>query len=195
MLDEAIQRHLAPLLDRLAYLEEMLEGGSRQGRNAIQLGFVSELIDGQRVVVEFGKDSFTPPIKWASMACGETAFYRAPSVGELALVLNWAAGDRFTSSVAIVGISSAEHPLPSADPNKVIEKIGRHGWVEWDVETGELLIKAKRIKLDAEEVHATHELSDGVRKLSEDRSIYDDHDHNETQNVTKKPNQKQGKTA
>lgn len=192
MFDEAIQRHLTPLLDRLAYLEEQIEGGERQGRNAIQLGLIRELVDGQRVVVEFSKDSFTPPIKWAAMACGETAFYRAPSVGEMALVLNWGDGERFTSSVAIVGIASTKYPLPSADPNKVIEKIGAHGWVEWNVETGELLVKAKRITFDAEEVHATHELSDGVRKISQDRGIYDGHDHNETQNVTKKPNQKQG---
>ncbi|MGE9755583.1 hypothetical protein ACQP3R_22565 [Bacillus inaquosorum] len=192
MLDEAIQRHLTPLLDRLTYLEEQIEGGERQGRNAIQLGLIRELVDGQRVVVEFSKDSFTPPIKWAAMACGETAFYRAPSVGEMALVLNWGDGERFTSSVAIVGIASTKYPLPSADPNKVIEKIGAHGWVEWNVETGELLVKAKRITFDAEEVHATHELSDGVRKISQDRGIYDGHDHNETQSVTKKPNQKQG---
>lgn len=192
MLDEAIQRHLNPLMERIAYLEEQLEGGSRQGRNAIQLGFVRELVDGQRVIVEFSKDSFTPPIKWAAMACGQTAHYRAPSEGELALVLNWGAGERFTSSVAIVGIASSDYPLPSADPNLVIEKIGDHGWVEWDVETGELLIKAKRITFDAEEVHATRELSDGVRRVSADRAIYDGHDHNETQSVTKKPNQKQG---
>lgn len=192
MFDHMIQAALSPLRDRIAELEEQTESGRRQSRNGINMGHVAALVDGQRIIVSLDTNTKTPPIRWAALACGITSSYRAPSVGEIALVLNWGNGDSHASSIALVGIPSADHPLPASDPNKVVDKIGDKGWMEWDVETGELLVRAKKVTFDSEEMHCTGEISDKVRKISDDRKIYDGHDHDETQSVTRTPNQKQG---
>lgn len=62
MFEQFIEQKLAPLMDRLAELEEQIESGARRGRNAIQMGTVVKVV-GQRVVIAIGK-ARTPPIKW-----------------------------------------------------------------------------------------------------------------------------------
>jgi len=126
MIEQVIDAKLAPLIDRLAELEEMLESGARRGRNAIQLGTVVKVV-GKRVVIAMGK-ARTPPIKWFAVAAGDVIECRYPSKGEMALVLNYGSGDRNSSAIALVGIPSDQFPLPSDDQNLVIRKIGPLGW-------------------------------------------------------------------
>lgn len=190
MLEQFIEQKLAPLMDRLAELEEQIESGARRGRNAIQMGTVAKVV-GQRVVIALGK-ARTPPIKWFACAAGDVIEWRTPSVGELALVLNYGSGDRNTSSIALVGIPSDKFPLPSSDPNKVVRKIGALGMEEWDKETGKLTITAPGgVEFVTKEVHSTGEMSDATRTMSADRNIYNDHDHPHGDPTVGKPNQKQ----
>lgn len=177
MIEQVIDAKLAPLIDRLAELEEMLESGARRGRNAIQLGTVVKVV-GKRVVIAMGK-ARTPPIKWFAVAAGDVIECRYPSKGEMALVLNYGSGDRNSSAIALVGIPSDQFPLPSDDQNLVIRKIGPLGWEEWNKETGALLIRAPEwIKMDTKLLECTGEIKDKVRTMSEDREIYNDHGHN-----------------
>lgn len=186
MFEQFIEQKLAPLMDRLAELEEQIESGARRGRNAIQMGTVAKVV-GQRVVIAIGK-ARTPPIKWFATSAGDVIEWRTPSVGELALVLNYGSGDRNTSSIALVGIPSDQFPLPSSDPNKVVRKIGALGMEEWDKETGKLTVTAPGgVEFVTREVHSTGEMSDATRSMSEDREIYNDHDHG----GGPKPSQKQ----
>lgn len=190
MLEQYIEQKLAPLIDRLAELEEQLESGARRGRNAIQMGTVAKVV-GQRVVIAIGK-ARTPPIKWFACAAGDVIEWRYPSQGELALVLNYGSGDRNTSSIALVGIPSDRFPLPSSDPNKVVRKIGALGMEEWDKETGKLTVTAPGgVKFVTPEVNSTGELSDATRSVSADRGIYNGHDHPHGDPTVGQPNQKQ----
>ncbi|MGL5596596.1 MAG: hypothetical protein ACRDDA_00410 [Aeromonas sp.] len=190
MLEQFIEQKLAPLMDRLAELEEQIESGARRGRNSIQLGTVSKVV-GQRVVIAMGK-ARTPPIKWFALAAGDVIECRYPSQGEIALVLNYGSGDRNSSAIALIGIPSDQFPLPSDDQNLVIRKIGPLGWEEWDKETGSLTIKAPPfIRLETELLDCTGEVRDKTRSMSEDRKIYNVHDHPHGDPIVGKPNQKQ----
>lgn len=190
MIEQLIDQKIAPLLDRIAQLEEELESGARRGRNAIQMGTVSKVV-GQRVVIELGKAS-TPPIKWFAVAAGDVIECRYPSRGEIALVLNYGSGDRNTSAIALVGIPSDQYPLPSDDQNLVVRKVGMLGMEVWDKTAGSLTIKAPAwVRFDTTLLECTGDIKDAVRMMSEDRSIYNEHDHPETQDTTKKPNQQQ----
>lgn len=176
MFEQLIESKLAPLIDRLATLEEELESGARRGRNSIQLGTVVQVV-GNRVVIAIGKAK-TPPIKWFACVAGDVIECRYPSEGEMALVLNYGSGDRNSSAIALVGIPSDQFPLPSADQNKVIRKVGALGWEEWDKVTGSLTIKAPPfVKFDTALLQCTGDIQDKVRTMSADRIIYNGHDH------------------
>ena len=190
MFEQLIDSKLAPLMDRLAQLEEDLESGARRGRNGIQLGTVAKVV-GQRVVITLGK-ARTPPIKWFACVAGDVIECRYPSVGEMALVLNYGSGDRNSSAIALVGIPSDQFPLPSADQTKVIRKIGALGWEEWDKATGKLIVKAPGgVEFVTPLLHSTGEMSDKIRAMSADRTIYNGHDHPHGDPTVGKPNQKQ----
>lgn len=190
MFEQLIESKLVPLIDRLATLEEELESGARRGRNSIQLGTVVQVV-GQRVVIAMGKAK-TPPIKWFACVAGDVIECRYPSEGEMALVLNYGSGDRNSSAIALVGIPSDQFPLPSADPNLVIRKIGSKGWEEWNKETGALTIKAPGgVKFETPMLESTGEVKDKIRAMSADRTIYNGHDHPHGDPTVGKPNQKQ----
>lgn len=186
MIEEVISSMLAPLMDRISEIEAELENGARRGRNSIQLGVVAKVV-GQRVVIAMGK-ARTPPIKWFALAAGDVIECRYPSQGEIALVLNYGSGDRNSSAIALIGIPSDQFPLPSDDPNLVIRKIGPLGLEEWNKETGSLTIKAPEfIRLDTKLLDCTGEVRDKTRSMSDDRIIYNGHDHG----GGPKPSQKQ----
>ena len=190
MIEQLISSMLAPLMDRISDIESDLESGARRGRNSIQLGTVSKVV-GQRVVIAMGK-ARTPPIKWFALAAGDVIECRYPSQGEIALVLNYGSGDRNSSAIALIGIPSDQFPLPSDNQNLVIRKIGPLGWEEWDKETGSLTIKAPPfIRLETALLDCTGEVRDKTRSMSEDRKIYNGHDHPHGDPTVGKPNQKQ----
>lgn len=182
---------LAPIYDRLAELESALESGARQGRNAIQLGTVAKVVNGRRVVIAIGKAS-TPAIKWFALWAGDVIEYRCPSVGEMALVLNYGSGDNNQSSIALVGIPSDAFPLPADDPNLVHQKIGSLASLTWNKETGGLKITAPGgVEWDTPLVSCTGDIKDKVRTMAEDRDIHNGHDHPHGDPTVGKANQKQ----
>ncbi|UCQ23071.1 phage baseplate assembly protein V [Edwardsiella piscicida] len=190
MLEQLIEARLAPLLDRITQIEEGLESDARRGRNAIQLGTVSAVI-GQRVVITVGK-ARTAPIKWFACAAGDVVECRYPSIGEMALVLNYGSCDRNSSAVAIVGIPSDQYPLPSTDKNRVIRKVGALGMEEWDKVTGKLTITAPGgITADTPLFECSGDVRDAKGTMAADRDIYNNHDHNTPRGISQKPNQKQ----
>ena len=135
MFEAMLAAALQPVYDRLTELEEANERGGRRTRQAIQLGVVKKLV-GTRVVIQIGK-AHTPPIKWFSLWAGEAMTWRAPSEGEMALVLNYGSGDRNTSSIALVGVDSERYPFPVDDPNLVHQKLGNTGaLLEWKLDEG-----------------------------------------------------------
>lgn len=177
MFETMLAAALQPVYDRLTELEEANERGGRRTRQAIQLGVVKKLV-GTRVVIQIGK-AHTPPIKWFSLWAGEAMTWRAPSEGEMALVLNYGSGDRNTSSIALVGVDSERYPFPVDDPNLVHQKLGDTGaLLQWQLDTGALLIKAPgNIVLDTPLLDCTGEVKDSVRTMSADRDIYNGHLH------------------
>lgn len=191
MIEQMLQSYLQPVYDRLTELESSQESGARQGRNAIQLGRVASVVDGKRVVIAVGKAS-TPAIKWFALWAGEVIEYRCPSVGEMALVLNYGSGDNSQSSIALVGIPSDAFPLPVNDPDLVHQQIGPLASLTWRKSDGYLTINApggtKLITplLDVPE----GDIKDQVRTMAADRDIYNDHDHFHGSPKTSPANQK-----
>lgn len=177
MFETMLAAALQPVYDRLTELEEANERGGRRTRQAIQLGVVKKL-KGTRVVIQIGK-AHTPPIKWFSLWAGEAMTWRAPSEGEMALVLNYGSGDRNTSSIALVGVDSERYPFPVDDPNLVHQKLGDTGaLLEWQLDKGALRIKAPgNIVFDTPLLDCTGEVKDAVRTMSADRKIYNGHLH------------------
>ncbi|MGL5370791.1 MAG: hypothetical protein ACRDBF_07170, partial [Plesiomonas shigelloides] len=129
IIDQMLSMRLSPLLDRIAALEELIETGRRRSNNGILLGKIKS-VTGSRCVVSVGKNN-TPLIKWFSSAAGDVAYYREPSVGETALLLNYGAGDNLQGCVALVGIDSDDFPFPTDDPNLVYTKVA-DGFQYWD---------------------------------------------------------------
>lgn len=118
-------------------------------RNLNRLGTVKE-VSGSRIVVDFGNGAETPFIQWFSLA-GEFSSWRAPSIGEQVLVLNYASGDDETSCVALAGFFSTKHPPKSTDLSTAHMR-----WNDFFDATvqdnGSLLVKLKKqIVLDAGE--------------------------------------------
>lgn len=190
MLEQKLQSYLQPIYDRLAELESAHESGSRQGRNAIQLGRVAEVVDGRRVVIAIGKAS-TPAIKWFALWAGEVVEYRCPSPGEMALVLNYGSGDNSQSSIALVGIPSDQFPLPVNDPNLVHQKIGALASLTWDKAAGKLEVVAPGgVKFLTPMLNVPEgDVKDQVRTMQGDRDIYNGHDHFHGTPKTSTPNQ------
>ena len=192
MFEQMLQSYLQPVYDRLAELESSQESGARQGRNAIQLGRVASVVDGQRVVISIGKAK-TPAIKWFALWAGDVIEYRCPSVGEMALVLNYGSGDNSQSSIALVGIASDQFPFPAHDPNLVHQQIGPLASLIWSKSDGKLVINApggtllNTPLLDVPE----GDIKDRTRTMAEDRDIYNEHDHFHDTPKTKPANQKQ----
>lgn len=190
MIEQMLQHYLQPVYDRLSELESAQESGSRQGRNAIQLGRVAAVVDGKRVVIAIGKAK-TPAIKWFALWAGDVVEYRCPSVGEMALVLNYGSGDNNQSSIALVGIPSDKFPLAVSDPNLVHQQIGSLASLTWDKAAGKLEVVAPGgIKfltplLDVPE----GDVKDKTRTMQGDRDIYNGHDHFHGDPKTSTPNQ------
>ncbi|MDG3089125.1 hypothetical protein P7F88_25015 [Vibrio hannami] len=78
-----------------------------------RLGTVKEVV-GNRIVVDYGNGGESPLIRWSSLA-GEFSSWRAPSIGEQVIVINYAAGDDETCCLALVGFYSDTHPSKSED--------------------------------------------------------------------------------
>lgn len=118
--------------------------------------------------------------------------WRYPSQGELALVLNYGSGDRNTARLrwsASPLTNSLSHPVIRT---RLSERSAPLAW-----RCGTRRQESSRSRRQAALsslptlVHSTGELSDATRSMSEDREIYNGHDHPHGEPTVGKPNQKQ----
>ena len=111
---------VTPILERLEALESEIEDLDRRTHSLIRLGKVEEIhSSGTLIRVRHG-ELITPFISWFAATAGDTSDYRCPSVGEQALLLNFAGGDNGAQVKALVGLPSALFPPPSGDPDEVL---------------------------------------------------------------------------
>lgn len=188
------RQYLAPLQEAVAELQEMAETNRRQGNNFINKGVVVSAPEGRRVVVQIGENR-TPPIQFLVPAAGKVIQYRCPSPGEIAIVLNFGSGDNFQSCIALCGLESASFPFPVFDPDIAMTAYGEKAFTRVSLETGKMEIHAAggvEFVDTPEVVNRSGEVADRTRSMSEDRKIYDGHDHNGVHGKTSPPNQKQG---
>ncbi|CAM3934296.1 phage baseplate assembly protein V [Vibrio aquimaris] len=103
------------MLDALAIVKKF-KNLHRLLRNMVRLGSVVEVV-GDRAVIQYQSGTRSPLIRWVSLA-GAFSAWRAPSVGEQVVTLNYSGGDDETACVALVGLYSNAHPSKSQDPHQ-----------------------------------------------------------------------------
>jgi len=198
LIENLVREMVEPHIEKMEQLSTEVEELRRRMHLMIRLGRVSKIHkSNQQIKVKHG-DLETPLIKWFAQSAGRVSHYRCPTVNEQVILLNFGAGNTGAQSIALVGIDSTEFPFSTDNPDLVMTAYGDKCAEIWDMEKGTLTLKAeKEILLDTKLVHATEdihadgEVSDQVRTMSEDRNIYNDHDHDHGDPITKKPNQSQ----
>ena len=126
---------------------------------------------------------------------GKVSHYRRPSVGELCLLINLGSGTNLNNAVALMGLPSSQYPVPTTKENEVMVDYGNGMTELYDVESRKLVAKypgGYEIHADSKQIgdlqiegdtkqkgniEATKEISDGVRSMSEDRNLFNAHDH------------------
>ncbi|WP_122036442.1 phage baseplate assembly protein V [Aliivibrio sp. EL58] len=138
---------------------------------------------------------------------GKVSHYRRPSVGELCLLVNLGSGTNLNNAVALMGLPSSKYPAPTTKENEVMVDYGNGMTELYDIESGKLVAKypgGYEIHADSKQIgknelegdsiqkgnqqiegdtkqkgniEATKEISDGVRSMSEDRNLFNAHDH------------------
>jgi phage baseplate assembly protein V len=126
---------------------------------------------------------------------GKVSHYRRPSVGELCLLVNLGSGTNLNNAVALMGLPSSKYPAPTTKENEVMVDYGNGMTELYNIESGKLVAKypgGYEIHADSKQIgdlqiegdtkqkgniEATKEISDGVRSMSEDRNLFNAHDH------------------
>ena len=202
MLRELVENLVTEMLDsHLEKFEDLsteIEDLRRRLQMMIRIGYVLKVHDNNKLIKVKHGNLETPFIKWFAQSAGKVSHYRCPSVNEQVLLLNFGAGDTSSQSIALVGIDSVNFPFPCENKDQVITNYGDKCAEVWDLQKGTLTFKAKnKIILDTKLVHATEDIhadkniSDQVRTMSEDRNIFNVHDHNHGPNTSNPPNQNQ----
>ena len=138
---------------------------------------------------------------------GKVSHYRRPSKGELCLLINLGSGTNLNNAVALMGLPSTQYPAPTTNENEVMTDYGNGMTELYNLENGKLVAKypgGYEIHADSKQIgknelegdsiqkgnqqiegdtkqkgniEATKEISDGVRSMSEDRNLFNAHDH------------------
>ena len=88
-------------------------------RSLVRIGEVIE-VKGRTVRVAFPLGGHSPFIPWFSPAAGDALTWRAPSVGEQCLVINWSSGQNERQLLCLPGLfSDSFNPDKDLDPNKI----------------------------------------------------------------------------
>ncbi len=126
---------------------------------------------------------------------GKVSHYRRPSVGELCLLVNLGSGTNLNNAVALMGLPSTKYPAPTTNENEVMTDYGKGMTELYNIDSGKLIAKYpggyeihanskhignQQIEGDTKQkgnIEATKEITDGVRSMSEDRNLFNVHDH------------------
>lgn len=210
MIESLVRDMLSPYLERMEELSTEVEELRRRMQLMIRLGHISQVHESHQLVKIKHGELDTPFIKWFAQSAGRVSHYRCPTVGEQALILNFAAGNTGLQSIALVGIDSSQFPFPVDNPAQIMTTYGDKCAEIWDMDAGTLTFKASEmIKLDTKLVHATKnvhadnnidagknihakgESSDKTRTMQADRDIYNGHVHPHGEPKTSAPEQQQ----
>ncbi|MBV7264320.1 phage baseplate assembly protein V [Photobacterium sp. WH24] len=131
-------------------LVEDVDDLKRRQRNQIREGHVVRL-EGRKVVVDYASDSddeyVSPLIPWLPDYAGEVLTWRAPSIGERAIVLNLSGGDDEAHAVALPAMYSTAFQPDDIDPDKTYTSINDVFRVTADKQGNYLLEAAKSVKV------------------------------------------------
>lgn len=133
---------------------ERLEALERNQRNLIRVGNVKELV-GRKVVVDFepnsDSDYCSPLIPWISLYAGEVLNWRAPTVGEMVVVINLSGGHNEANSIALPAVYCDAFLPDSLDPNKTYTTFNDVFRVETDSEGNHTLFAKNSVTFDTKE--------------------------------------------
>ena len=190
---QILREWLIPYDDAIADLMARCEELERRLDNIIQPGVIAEVDEpGDKIKVAFANNQ-TPWIKPLFPRAGAVKEKSRLTVGEQVLLLNWAGGDNSSQCFALCGIYSSQHTAPTSNPDEHVIDWGnglrltvntKNQTVNWQAQGG--------VTFDTPQLRGTGEVSDKVRNMSADRSIYDGHTHPNGVPNTLVPNQKQG---
>ena len=189
---QTLRSMLIPYDDAIAELTARCEELERRIDNIIQPGVIAEVDEpGDKVKVTFANNK-TPWIKPLFPRAGAIKEKSRLTVGEQVLLLNWAGGDNSSQSFALCGVYSGKHAAPTSNPDEHVIDWGNG--LRLTVNTKEQTVKwqAKKVTFDTPLLEGTGEVADSVRTMSEDRVIYNAHDHiGNAGKPTSPPNQAQ----
>ena len=159
------QEVIRTILERLETLE-------RNQRNLIRVGNVKELV-GRKVVVDFEADSdsdyCSPLIPWIPLYAGEVLNWRAPTVGEMVIVINLSGGHNEANSIALPAAYCEAFSPDSLDPDKTYTTFNDVFRVETDSEGNHTLFAKKSITFDTLEFNVNASSSMNVETKTYNR--------------------------
>lgn len=194
MFDAYLRQRIAPLIERLAELETLIEDLLRRSEGQTRIGTVAAVNPAAGVCQVSHGELLSPWIKYFNPAAGAVSEARHPSVGEQCLLLNYAGGDGSAQALALLGVPSAAFPIASTKAElhrrtypdgtearydhtaSVLDWINGPTSVKADRTGIELISNGSGVRIDAAGVHLIGPLVDhaGV-------NIGKDHKHKNTQ--------------
>ncbi|MGB0468571.1 MAG: phage baseplate assembly protein V [Pontibacterium sp.] len=169
-----------------------------------------------RCRVEFQENVVSGWLPWVSGRAGTRKDWEPLTVGERVLVVS--ESGELANGVVISGLNNTDYSVPSTSPDEHVTRYEDGTQITYDRAVHKLTIsvggdgdaqldcKTFHINADIEHngkqhstgniqsdqnIAAAQNISDGIRSMSADRQIYNDHDHNHDSDTTSKPNQGQ----
>lgn len=185
-------KRMAALQKQVEWLTEELASTNRRLENIIRLGTVAQA-NADTVDIQTGAN-LAKGAPFFVPAAGRVKHYRRPSVGEQCILINLGSGDNLNNAVALMGLRSNLYPFPTLKENEVMTDYGGGMKEVYDLDKGKLVASYPGgVEVYAPNFKNHGEITDAVRSMSEDREIYNKHDHlsPETSAPTTMPRQKQ----
>lgn len=189
MIFQLIQR-IESLENEVIALREELEAQRLASANMIRLA-VAEKANANTIDVKTG-DNRATGIPFFVHCAGRVSHYRRPSVGEQCILINLGSGDNLNNAVALMGLPSTRFPSPTTQENEVMTDYGGGMTERYNLDSGKLTAHYPGgVEMYAPDFKNHGEITDSVRSMSDDREIYNGHDHFHGDPKTSAANQQQ----